>query len=129
MESSPLRVLLVEDQREQAEVAARLLRYYGFHVEVAFNGIEALGKLASNPDVVLLDLGLPHMDGWQLARHITEQGIPATGKRPLLVAVTGYGDDQARRRSEEAGIDLHLTKPVDPKHLQALLNRFHRIVS
>jgi CheY-like chemotaxis protein len=127
MESSPLRVLLVEDQREQAEVAARLLRYYGFQVEVALNGVEALGKLAGDPDVVLLDLGLPEMDGWELARRITEQGTPH-GRRPLLVAVTGYGDDEARRRSEQAGIDLHLTKPVDPKQLQALLNRFHRVV-
>jgi CheY-like chemotaxis protein len=124
---SPLRVLLVEDQREQAEVAARLLRYYGFQVDVALNGVEALAKLTGDPDVVLLDLGLPEMDGWQLARRIIDQGMPH-GKRPLIVAVTGYGDDEARRRSDQAGIDLHLTKPVDPKQLQALLNRFHRVV-
>lgn len=129
MELSPLRVLIVEDQRDQAEVAARLLRHYGHEVTVAFDGAEALAKLeVDRPDVVLLDLGLPRMDGWQLARRVNEQWGPASDKRPLLVAITGYGDEEARRRSAQAGIDLHLTKPVDPKQLRSLLERFHRIV-
>jgi CheY-like chemotaxis protein len=76
--------------------------------------------------VLLLDIGLPGMSGWELARWVTEQ--PAE-KRPLLVAITGYGREEDRRRSEEAGIDLHLVKPVDPDQLLRLLRRFYRVVA
>ena len=130
MEPRPLRILLVEDHAETAQTTAHLLRAYGYEVRVAGNGVTAWGALqADTPDVVLLDLGLPEMDGWQLAKRVTEDWSNTNDKRPLLVAVTGYGQEEDRRRSAQAGIDLHLTKPVDPRQLQNLLNRFHRIVA
>ena len=130
METRPLRVLVVEDHPHTAQTTAHLLRKYGYHVDVAANGIAALDALQADPvDVVLLDLGLPGMDGRQVAKRVTEDWSNTNGKRPLLVAVTGYGQEEDRRRSAQAGIDLHLTKPVDPRQLQNLLNRFHRIVA
>jgi two-component system OmpR family response regulator len=122
-----MRVLVVEDQAEVAASMARLLRTAGHEVEVAPDGpaaVEAVQVLC--PDVVLLDLGLPTMDGWEVARRV--QGQPAA-KRPLLVAVTGHGADEDRRRSAEAGIDLHLTKPVNPVELQGLLKRFRSVIA
>jgi CheY-like chemotaxis protein len=122
-----LRVLVVEDDAEMADALATLVRVGGHGAEVAPDARSALEAARSwPPDVVLLDLGLPAMDGWQLAGHFQE---PVGGKRPLLVAVTGHGRDEDRRRSEEAGIDLHLVKPADPGQLLRLLNRFRRIVA
>jgi CheY-like chemotaxis protein len=87
-------------------------------VEVAHDGPAALrAAQATRPDVALLDLGLPGMDGYQVAqRH--RASLPY---RPTLVALTGYGQDEARRRSRQAGFDHHLTKPVDPDELKRLL--------
>ena len=122
-----LHVLVVEDHAETANALATLLRLGGHEAEVAPDARAALEAARSRPpDVVLLDLGLPDMDGWQLARHFQE---PPGGKPPLLVAVTGLGQEADRRRSEEAGIDLHLVKPADPGQLLWLLNRFRRIVA
>ena len=122
-----LRVLVVEDHAEAADALATLLRLGGHEAAVAPNARAALEAARScPPDVVLLDLGLPDMDGWQLAGHFQE---PRGGKRPLLVALTGLGQEADRRRSEEAGIDLHLVKPADPGQLLWLLNRFRRIVA
>jgi CheY-like chemotaxis protein len=120
-------VLVVEDHAETADVLATLLRVGGHEAEVAPDARAALEAARSRPpDVVLLDLGLPDMNGWQLARHFQ---APCGGKRPLLVAVTGLGQEADRRRSEEAGIDLHLVKPADPGQVLWLLNRFRRIVA
>jgi CheY-like chemotaxis protein len=74
----------------------------------------------------LLDIDLPEMAGWKVAKQIREQSV---WKRPLMVAVTGYGADADRLRSEQAGVDLHLVKPVDPEELHKLLNRFQSIVN
>jgi DNA-binding response OmpR family regulator len=79
-----------------------------------------------NPDVVLLDLGLPgEMNGYDVARWVRRQ---TAAKRPLLVALTGHGDVEARLNSQLAGIDLHLVKPVDANQLQELLGRFQQVV-
>ena len=122
-----LHVLVVEDHPETADVLATLLRMVGHEAEVAPDARAALEAARSRPpDVVLLDLGLPDMDGWQLARRFQE---PGGGKPPLLVAVTGLGQEADRRRSGEAGIDLHLVKPADPGQLLGLLDRFRRIVA
>jgi two-component system CheB/CheR fusion protein len=122
-----MRVLVVEDNETTAENLALLLRSAGHEVEVAPDGLAAM-KAAENhhPDVVLLDIGLPDIGGWEVAREL--QALP-TEKRPLLVAVTGYGQEEDRRRSREAGIDLHLTKPINPSQLQHLLGRFKSFVS
>ena len=119
-----LRVLVVEDDEDTAASLSILLRLYGYDVEAANDGPSALrAVLASQPDIVLLDLGLPKMSGWVVAKKIREQ---TAWKRPLLVAVTGYGTQADRLRSQEAGIDLHLVKPVDPQELENLLERFLR---
>ena len=121
-----LKVLVVEDHDDTAASLAVLLRLYGHQVEVAADGPSALRAVqASPPDVVLLDIGLPKMDGWLVAKQIREQ---TSWKRPLLVAISGYGTQADRLRSQEAGIDLHLVKPVEPDTLAHVLERFESIV-
>jgi CheY-like chemotaxis protein len=122
-----MRVLVVENEVAAAQALAQLLGAAGHTVEVTYDGFAALRAAENNhPDVVLLDIGLPGMGGWEVARKL--QALPAD-KRPLLVAVTAYGQDEDRRRSREAGIDLHLTKPIDAKQLQQLLDRFRSFIS
>ncbi len=121
-----LRVLVVEDNAQSAVALARFLACCGHEVEVARDGQTAVeAAQAHQPDVVLLDLGLPALDGWEVARRL--QGHPAH-KRPLLVALTGYDREADRRRSDEAGIDLHLAKPADPEQLRRLLQRFQSVI-
>jgi len=121
-----MRVLVVEDHADTAQSVSRLLRMAGHEVEVAPSGRAAMAAVRANPpDVVLLDLGLPDIDGWQVARQVQDE--PAE-KRPLLVAVSGRAGEDDRRRSEQAGIDLHLVKPVDLRHLQQLLARFRQVI-
>jgi CheY-like chemotaxis protein len=109
----------VEDHADTADSLALLLCLFGHQVRVARDGRTALELArAFSPDVVLLDIGLPGMDGWQIAQQFRQQ--PAA-RRPLLIALTGYGQDNDRQRSHEAGIDLHLLKPVDPDLLRRLL--------
>jgi CheY-like chemotaxis protein len=100
---------------------------YGHEVEVAPDGPTALRLAADKPpDVALLDLSLPGgMDGFEVARRLREL---KAGKQPLLIAVTGYGRDEDRRRSTEAGIHLHLLKPVDGEALNCLLERFKAVI-
>jgi len=122
-----MRVLVVEDNLATAEMVSLLLELAGHEVEVAGDGETAVASAQSNPpDVILLDLGLPGIDGWQVARLVQQQ--PGE-KRPLLVAMSGRDSEEARRRSQEAGIDLHLIKPVDPEGLHRLLNRFRRVIA
>jgi CheY-like chemotaxis protein len=98
----------------------------GHEVDIAMDGVTALRTAAeSPPDVVLLDIGIPLMDGYQLARQLRQ--LP-TSKRPFLIALTGHALEQDRRCSFEAGIDLHFLKPLDFKRLQGLLARFQQVV-
>jgi CheY-like chemotaxis protein len=121
-----LRILIVEDHVDGGETLAMVLRLDGYEVEIARDGPTALAKDQEYaPDVVLLDLGLPGMTGYDVAKQITGQRPRRT---PLLIAVTGYGEDEARRKSAEAGIDLHLVKPVESGTLHGLLERFRRVV-
>jgi CheY-like chemotaxis protein len=83
---------------------------------------------ASPPDVVLLDIGLPGMDGYEVAERVHEDLAPAMPKAPLVIAVTGREGEDDRRRSAAAGIDLHLTKPVDADLLLRVLRRFQGII-
>jgi PAS domain S-box-containing protein len=113
------RVLLVEDNADAAETLAELIRRWGHAVNVCADGRAALAAAADfRPHVVVLDIGLPGMDGYEVARRL-QQEKPSTP--PLLVAVTGYGHDEARRRSEEAGFHHHLTKPVQLTELRRLI--------
>jgi CheY-like chemotaxis protein len=122
-----LRILLVEDGADTADSLAFLLRLCGHEVDAAGDGPTALRMAAFRPpDVAILDFGSPGgMDGCELARRLREQ---ATDKLPLLIAVTGSGQPEDRSRSAQAGIHLHLLKPVDSQALNQLLERFKAII-
>jgi CheY-like chemotaxis protein len=115
------RVLVVEDNADARVGVQLLLEQLGYVVETAVDGTDGLAKLAQfHPDIALIDVGLPGMDGYELAR--------VARSRPemrdiRLVAITGYGQAKDRQRALDAGFDLHLAKPVDPIALQALLTR------
>jgi CheY-like chemotaxis protein len=95
-------------------------------VRTAPDGPSALAVAQTfQPEVVLLDIGLPGMDGWEVARRLQ---TACTSQPPFLIAITGYGREEDRRKSEEAGINLHLLKPADPQVLAGLLERFQKVV-
>ncbi|HWM93185.1 MAG TPA: PAS domain S-box protein [Thermoanaerobaculia bacterium] len=113
------RVLLVEDNVDAAEAMAEILKLWGHEVEVAHDGAEAVQSAqARRPDVVLLDIGLPRMDGYQVAAALRRlpgfQGV-------LIVALTGYGQESDRQRTSRAGFNHHLVKPVDLEELRRLV--------
>ncbi len=116
-----LRVLIVDDNIDGAESLAMLLKIYGHGTKIAHSGLEALAAIqAFTPDVVFLDIGLPGMDGYEVARQFRAEPTMAGA---LLVALTGWGGEDDLRRSKAAGFDLHLTKPVELTALQAVLSR------
>ncbi len=109
------RVLVIEDNLDAAESMRMLLTTTGFDVAVAHTGTAGVAEARRfRPDVVLCDIGLPELDGYGVARALRLE--PGTA-RTRLIAVTGYGRDEDRRRAREAGFDLHLTKPVEPEEL------------
>ncbi len=119
--STPRRVLIIEDYPAVAESLRRMLHLGGHEVKVSRDGDEALRSLVvEETDVVLLDIGLPGMDGYDVARSIRRR---PGGDSLVLVALTGHGQEEDRRRSREAGFDHHLTKPVEPSALFSLLTR------
>jgi PAS domain S-box-containing protein len=112
------RILVVDDNRDAADTLGMLLRNLGHEVRLAHDGLEAVGAAADfEPDVVLLDIGMPKLNGYDTARRIRDQ----RGDRVMLIAVTGWGQEEDRRRSAEAGFDHHLTKPVNLGMLQKLI--------
>jgi two-component system CheB/CheR fusion protein len=112
-------VLVVDDNVDAADMLALLVSSWGHRSAVAYDGPAGLEAVAAfRPDAVLMDIGLPGMDGWELASRLRR--LPGR-EDLLLVAITSYGDDRARGRSREAGIDQHLVKPVDPDTLLPLL--------
>jgi PAS domain S-box-containing protein len=114
-----LRVLVVDDSEDTADTMGTLLEMSGHAVQVAHSGPAALEAAATfHPDVVLLDIGLPGLDGYQVAERL--RANPAMAD-VTIIAASGYGQEEDRRRSVEAGIDRHLVKPVDLKELQDLL--------
>jgi CheY-like chemotaxis protein len=116
-----LRVLIVDDNRDAAGMLAMLLQFSGHETHTAHDGVEAVEAATTlQPDVILLDIGLPRLNGYEAARKIREH--QGQSSRPLLVALTGWGQDEDRRRSEEAGFDAHLVKPVDEAALGKLLD-------
>ena len=113
------RVLVVDDNEDAAESLAALLRLFGHEVGVALDGEQALELAPSlKPDVVLLDLGMPRMDGHEVARRMRAAPWGASMK---IVALSGFGDGEDRERSLEAGCNDHLVKPVSPADLEAIL--------
>ena len=114
-----VRVLVVNDYPDNVASMALLLRLCGHEVEVALGGAAALRVAqAQQPDAVLLDISMPGMDGYQVARQLRAM---FRDKRLLLVALTALGSEEDRRRCEEAGFDLHLVKPADPLEIEHLL--------
>jgi len=113
------RVLIVDDNRDGARSLSRLLQVLGTEVEIANDGASALERLATfRPSVVLLDIGMPSMDGYEVARRIRSN---TEFREVLLIALTGWGQEQDRRRTAEAGFDHHLVKPAAIDEIVALL--------
>ncbi len=122
----PLRVLVVEDNRDAADSMQMLLELSGHQVEVAYAGRQALETARRfRPDVALCDIGLPGgMDGHELARAL-RQLEETSGS--CLIALSGYGEEEDLHRGREAGFDRHLVKPVDPSLLEKILSTLPRL--
>jgi DNA-binding response OmpR family regulator len=117
--TSPLRVLVVDDNRNTVESLTMLLDLHGNTTHTAYDGLEAVRIAeAVRPEIVLLDIGLPKIDGYEACRRIREQ---EWGRAMIVVALTGLGHDDDRLKSRQAGFDMHLVKPVDPEILLAVL--------
>ena len=113
------RILVVDDNRDAADSLAILLQMSGHDVHTVHDGLEAVEAAAKlQPDVIVLDIGLPTLNGYEAARRIRQQ---QGSKEPVLVALTGWGQDGDKRRSQEAGFDFHLVKPIDASALEKLL--------
>ncbi len=113
-------VLLIEDNADARDALRVLLELDGYDVEAAGDGAQGLEiARAKTPAAALIDIGLPGMDGYEVARRLRAMA----GPRAYLVALTGYSDPEDRRRAEEAGFDAHVVKPVDPDELTRLLAR------
>jgi CheY-like chemotaxis protein len=113
------RLLVVDDNKDAANGLAMMLRMLGNEVVTAYDGLEALDVAARfRPDAVLLDLGMPRLNGYDTARRMREA---SWGAELVLVALTGWGQEEDKERSREAGFDHHLTKPAEPAALQAIL--------
>jgi PAS domain S-box-containing protein len=116
-----LRILVADDNRDSADSCRMLLEAQGHAVHVAYTGQEALDSANRfRPEVALLDIGMPTLNGYQVARRIRD--LP-WGAQPLLIAVTGWGQEDDKRQSKDAGFDVHMTKPIDIDELAMLLGR------
>ena len=112
------RILVVDDNEDAADSLATLLQVLGYQVRVAYDGPEAIEAADDfQPDAGLLDIGLPHLSGYDIARHIRS----TRGGGVLLVAITGWGQAEDQRRAREAGFDHHFTKPADFERLVAII--------
>jgi PAS domain S-box-containing protein len=117
----PCRVLIVEDSDDAATSMRTILRMMGHDVRIAQDGIQAVDEAGAYlPDVVLLDIGLPKMSGFEVALRIRRQ---PWGKNMKLVALTGWGQEEDKRRSKDVGFDLHVIKPLEPASLEELLRK------
>jgi two-component system CheB/CheR fusion protein len=118
------RLMVIDDNKDAAESMSMLFELWGHEVVCVYDGRAALAAAGRyRPDAVFLDIGLPGMDGYEIAERLREQPESAG---TVLIAITGYGQDEDRRRSREAGIDHHLVKPVAPETLQKLLDSLER---
>jgi CheY-like chemotaxis protein len=120
MSAQPLRILIIEDNRDQARTLMYLMELCGHQARVAYTGPEGIhAACAWHPDVVLCDIGLPELNGWEVARTLRHHADTAAAR---LIAITAYSTEADRRRSQEAGFECHLVKPVDVDILESLLS-------
>ena len=113
------RILVVDDNRDAADTLCLLLELWGNETHAASDGAQALREVERlEPDVVLLDIGLPDISGLEVCRRIRAE---PWGKHVTLFALTGWGQEEDRRRAKEAGFDQHIVKPVEPAALEQLL--------
>jgi DNA-binding response OmpR family regulator len=125
--SDGLQILIVEDDFDTAESLTMLLSTQNHHVRWVRDGLSALEETDANPpDLILLDLGLPELDGYEVARRLKDQQLT---KDPLVVVTTGNGHEPDTTRLREMGIDLYLVKPIDPGTLLSLIDRFRRVLA
>jgi CheY-like chemotaxis protein len=117
--SPPLRILIVDDNRAVVETLTALLESSGNTTHAAYDGLEAV-RLAEElrPDVILLDIGLPKIDGYEVCRRIRQQ---EWGHKTMVFALTGLAYDDSSHESRSAGFDMHLVKPVEPEVLMTVL--------
>ena len=117
------RILVADDNLDAAESLGMMLRLMGNDVRTVRDGLQALEEAATfRPDLALLDIGMPRLNGYDTARRIREQ---RWGQEIVLVALTGWGQEEDKRKAAEAGFDRHFTKPVNPSELAALMTRLH----
>lgn len=111
MHSSGKKVLVVDDNADAADMTAQMLQMYGLDVQVAYGGAEGLSVARANhPDLIFLDIGMPMMDGYQVAEAVRADH---TLSKVMLVALTAWGDEASRKKAHAAGFDMHLTKPAN----------------
>jgi len=114
------KVLVVDDNKDSAQTLAMMLKIMGNDVRTAHDGLEAIEKAQEYlPQVILLDLGMPKLNGYDVCRRIREQ---SWGTSIVIIALTGWGQAEDRQRTKEAGFDHHLVKPVDVAKLKELLD-------
>jgi DNA-binding response OmpR family regulator len=119
-----MRILIVEDEPDTADSLSTLLGLAGFDVQIAGDGHTGLSTAQTkSPDVVLLDIGLPGMDGWKVARQLRQAHFAL---RPTIIVVSGYGQAEDRKQSHEAGVNFHFVKPLDPDLLLRLLDQLRQ---
>ncbi|HEY2815661.1 MAG TPA: ATP-binding protein [Casimicrobiaceae bacterium] len=117
------RILIADDNDDSAESMGMMLRLMGNEVRTVHDGVEAIEEAAAfHPDVILLDIGMPRLNGYEAARRIREE---EWGKGMMLVAMTGWGQDDDKRRAKEAGFDRHLIKPVELSFLEEVMSGIH----
>jgi CheY-like chemotaxis protein len=115
------RILVADDNRDAAESLALVLRFSGYEVSIAFGGVEAL-EIAQRdrPRAAIIDIGMPGMSGHEVARRMR---LEAWGRNAVLIALTGWGQDQDKQAAIAAGFNAHLTKPVDPDAVEGVLDK------
>jgi two-component system CheB/CheR fusion protein len=120
--SSGYKILVADDNRDSADSLALILEFEGHAVVVTYSGQQAIDRgRDGNPDVVILDIGMPDMTGYEAARKIRQE---PWGKYALLIAMTGWGQAEDKERARIAGFDQHLTKPIDSSELSLLIVSF-----
>jgi len=113
------RVLIVDDNKDVADSLGQWIRSYGFDVKVVYSGSDAIAETAAfQPDMVLLDIGMPGLDGYQTVSQIRERRLDV---HLIVVAVTAWSDDDHKRQAYDSGFDLHITKPMRKETLEELL--------